>query len=451
MKIHGTCFGCWLLASLLITPATAFSAEADPAAGQGTNTLLIDLPTVLQLAGAQNLDIKIARERLAEARANAESANWQFLPWVSPGVGWRRHDNLIQDVAGDIQDVHKESYSIGPTFTGQIDLGDAIYKRLAARQLVKAADFSLTTQHEDTLFTAAQGYFELAKAQAAVVVAREAVRISTDYGEQIQQAVGAGVAFKGDVLRVQVQTERNQLTLRHAQEQQRVAAARLAQLLHLDDAVTELEPREGELVPIALVETNATLHALVSQALDSRPELKQSRALRAAAHDAKNAALYGPLIPSLGAQVFAGGLGGGKDGGTSRFGESEDYQVTLAWRIGPGGLFDQGRIHATESRLHIADFYQQKLVDDITRQVIEAYTRVQSQGDQVATANRAVRAAEETLRLTSQRKEFAVGAVLENIGAEQDLTTARLDYLNAVAEFDKAQYALAKAIGSLAK
>jgi outer membrane protein TolC len=42
-----------------------------------------------------------------------------------------------------------------------------------------------------------------------------------------------------------------------------------------------------------------------------------------------------------------------------------------------------------------------------------------------------------------------VGAVLENVQAEQDLTQARLGYLNAVAEYNKAQYALSKAIGKL--
>src|SRR4051812_36209971 len=38
----------------------------------GSNVHVIDLPTALRLAGAQNLDIQIARERVAEARANDE-------------------------------------------------------------------------------------------------------------------------------------------------------------------------------------------------------------------------------------------------------------------------------------------------------------------------------------------------------------------------------------------
>jgi len=56
-------------------------------------------------------------------------------------------------------------------------------------------------------------------------------------------------------------------------------------------------------------------------------------------------------------------------------------------------------------------------------------------------------AADEALRLARQRQEFAVAVVLENILAEQGLTRARTDYLLAVAEFNKSQYALLRAAG----
>src|SRR5206468_2813050 len=124
-------------------------------------------------------------------------------------------------------------------------------------------------------------------------------------------------------------------------------------------------------------------------------------------------------------------LGGGVDGGPRSFGESEDYQLTLGWRLGPGGLFDQGRIHATESRLEIARLTEKKILDDVTRQVVESYTHLQSLHDQITTAQRAVGAGQETLRLSRERKQFGVGAVLETIQAEQELTRARLDLLNA--------------------
>src|SRR2546423_5273004 len=115
------------------------------------NVYLIDLPTTLQLAGAQNLDIQIARQRLAEARANYRSALWQFFPWIGAGLSYRRHDELIQNVEGKILDVDKDSYSVGPSLTGQLDLGEAIYRKLASHQSLKASDYALESQTQDAL------------------------------------------------------------------------------------------------------------------------------------------------------------------------------------------------------------------------------------------------------------------------------------------------------------
>jgi len=432
---------------LYLRPASQAQVPVSPGSVATNNVYPIDLPTALRLANAQNLDIQIARERLKEAKANHESAVELFLPWLSPGAAYRRHENRIQAVDGAMLDADKQSYAVGGTLTAQVELGDAVYKSLTAKQLVNAADHALEAQRQDSTLGAAQGYYDLAKAKAIVDVVKEALSISQDYQKQLHDAVGAGIAFKGDELRVQTQTERYQITLRQALEQQRVAAARLAQILHLDSSV-ELVPQDTDLVPLRWVESDAPLDSLVQQALRSRPELKQSQALVAAARDAKNGAVYGPLIPSVGAQAFGGGLGGGKNDSTGNFAESEDYFVGIGWRIGPGGLFDSGRVHASKARLEAARLSGAKVQDEITRQVVESHARAQSLEDQMATTKQNLATASETLRLTRERKQFGVGAVLEDIQAQQELTRARSDYLNAVAEFDKAQYSLLKALGS---
>jgi outer membrane protein TolC len=419
------------------------------APAQPTNTAhSIDLPTALRLAGAQNLDIKIARERLTEAKANHSSALAQFFPWISPGITYRQHDDKIQDVEGNIIGVNKYSYAPGVTLAAQVDIGEALYKSLAAKQLVKVADQGIEAQRQDSVLDAAQDYFELALAQASIGAANESLKINTDYEAQIQHALDAGLAFKGDALRVTVQKHRSQIVLRQEMEHQRTAAARLAQVLHLDPAIS-LAAEDAELAPLALIQTNAALDPLVQQSLFFRPELRQSKSLLAASRETKSGVTYGPLIPSIGAQGFFGGLGGGRSGVPDTFGAQEDYLLGLSWRIGPGGMFDFTRIRASDSRVKQAELALEKLRDDLTRQVVEAFTHWQSLQDQLVTAHGVLAAAEEALRLAQQRKEFAVGIVLETIQAEQDLTRARLDYLKTIAEFNKAQYALQKATGKL--
>ncbi|HWI57916.1 MAG TPA: TolC family protein, partial [Bacillota bacterium] len=254
--------------------------------------------------------------------------------------------------------------------------------------------------------------------------------------------------FRGDALRIRTQTQNYQILLRQALEQQRVAAVNLARLLHLDSRV-ELLPQGAELLPLTLFETNRSAETLVQQALTARPELKETQALLLAARAEKNGAVYGPLIPSVGAQAFGGGLGGGPDSGPSNFGAEGDYSVGVSWRLGPGGLFDSGRIRASKARLAATKLSQTRLQDTITAEVVAGLTQVQSLADQIALAEQKLSSATETLRLTRERKQYGVGVVLEDLQAQQDLTRARSDYVTTIAEYNKAQYALSRALGAL--
>ena len=407
----------------------------------------IDLPTTLRLADAQNLDVQIARERVKEAQANRTSAIEQFFPWLAPGIAYHRRDGVAQaSPSGIIGNADYQSYSPGAALTAQMALGDAIYNSLAAKQLVRASDQGLETQRQSAALRAAAAYFDLAKARALVDVVSEALTTSQDYQQQLHEAVAIGIAFRGDELRVQSQTEHYQIVLRQARERQRVAAIDLAQVLHLDASV-ELVAREGELVPLVLFDTASSMDALVARAMRSRPELKQTDALLAASRASRNAAVYGPLIPSIGAQAFGGRLGGGPDSGRGRVGPVRDYTVGVTWRIGPGGLFDFGRINANNAQLATVQLGDAKLKDAITADVVASLTRVHSLADQIALAERSLGTTNEALRLTRARKQFGVGIVLEDIQAQQAVTQARSDYFTAIAEFDKAQYGLNKAVG----
>jgi outer membrane protein TolC len=264
----------------------------------------------------------------------------------------------------------------------------------------------------------------------------------------LHSGVTNGIAFRGDELRVQTQTEQYRINLEQSLEQKRIAGVELARVLHLDSRVV-LEPHDTGLNAISIFATNAVMDRLVEQALRARPELKESHATIAAARETKNGAFYGPLIPSVGAQVFGGGLGGGPDGGPSNFGAEGDYAVGLSWRIGPGGLFDSGRMNASKARLSGARLTEVKLKDSITSEVVAALVRLNSAAAQIRIAEGNLNTANETFRLTRERKQFGVGMVLEDIQAQQALTQARSAFVTAVAEHNKAQYALQRAVGSV--
>jgi outer membrane protein TolC len=438
---------CILLSALFSGAAAQVPTPQSTADGTGS-TFPIDLVTALRLAGARNLDVQLARTAVQDAHANYYSAVERFLPTFVPAASYLHHTGRDQRVEGPLIDVTKHNETAGVTAVAEIPVGEALFQTLQTRQLLAAADAAQTAQEQDTQLTVAQQYLELVNAGALVEVVSQALAISQNYEQQLNEAVRIGTAFKGDAFRVQTQTRRLQLDLTRAKEQRRLAATRLAQTLHLDPLV-DLVPAEREPAPLALADLNATPDALVRTALQNRPELTQTGSLIAAAQQARRGALYGPLIPTIGGRAFAGEFGGGVVGNTDvGAGPRRDLGVGLSWKIGPGGLFDLGRIKASNANLTVAEVKDEKMRDAIARQVVDGYTQVQSLFQQVRDARLNVSSAEETLRLTRGRKELGVGTVLEDIQAQQDLEKARSDLNTVVTQLNQQQYALLYSVGA---
>ena len=429
-------------AGLLFALAAGSLFAAEPAAGT------IDLPTALRLAGANNLDVQIAREKVAEARAASDSARSRFFPFLQPAIVVRRHDDNIQAVNGPILNADKQSLSAGVTLQAQIDLGETYYQHLVAKQQVRSNEAALLGRQRESTYRAAMAYFELARARAAVIAAEEAARIGGRHLEQINATTEAGLTFQGDASRVRAARERFELTLVRTRTDQRIAAARLAEILRLDPTV-ELAPVDTDLAPLTLVTGDEELGILVSRALAKRPELDEAAARLDSARAVRRAATQAPLIPTIGAQASLGGLGGGPGGSTltRAWDYSGDYSFGVSWRVGPGGLLDQNRQRETASRERQVELEQEKVRDLIRRQVVEHHARLRSLATQIDLARKTLEATDQTARLSRQRRETGVSVVLEDLLAEEQLANARRDYLATVAEYNLAQYALRFATG----
>jgi len=423
------------------------AAQEPPQAPAAASSYPIDLPTTLRLAGAQNLDVQLAHNAVDEAHANYASALERFLPTLAPSASYLHHSGFDQDVSGRVVDVTKHAETTGAYLTAQIPVGDAIFTSLQTHQLVAAADAGAKVQEQDSSLVAAQQYFALVSAGALVEVVTDSLRISQSYEQQLKEAVQIGIAFKGDALRVETQTERLQLDLTRARQQQRLAATQLAQTLHLQPTI-ELIPAEREPAPLALADLNSSPEDLIRTALQNRPEVARSTALIAAAEDSRRGAIYGPLLPTVGGQAFAGQFNGAPGDAPDSGGARRDYVVGLSWKIGPGGLLDYGRIRSSGAKLTAAELSDEKLRDQIGREVVDGYTRVQSLFEQLRVARVNLNSAEETLRLTRQRKQMGVGVVLEDIQAQQELLKVRTDLVTIVTELNQQQYALLHSVGT---
>lgn len=387
----------------------ALTAFAEPQA--------INLETALRLAGAKNLALEAARERVREARSQLDQEKRQLFPWVAPGLGYRRHDGNLQDIVGDVFNASKQSGTAALTLQAQLDLGDSLYRVLAAKQAVAASEAGAEARRRETILAVAAAYTELSRAVANMVTAGEAEQISRKTLEQVRAAVTAGLAFAGDAQRVEVQLGRNEAQLLEARQAVRVASARLAQLLRL--------PPADEL----------------------RPELRRSDATVNLAQTRRDGATKGVWLPTVGALAAFGGLAGGRNGDWGNGDDFQDYAIGLSWRVGPGGIGDRSRIRTTDARLRIAELEREQLRDEVVREVVEVRSRAELSAEQVTVVTRTVAAARRLVELTQTRREFGVGMVLEAIEAERELSRAQAEQLQAVAAHNRAQWELWHASG----
>jgi outer membrane protein TolC len=408
-------------------------------------TVHVDLPTVMKLAGANNDEIQLARVKHTETIAESKQAWQRFWPSLSLGVGYKRHDGNIQDVAGAVFNAYKQQYTVGTNIMIDWSPGDLYYSALAAKQKALAAEQLAEKSRRDIVTQATSRYFDLLSTEASVAIIEDDLRLTQDYAQQLEGAVTAGTAFRADLLRVKTQVSRAKLAIRQEQEKRDLAAAALAETLRLP-AQSELRPAKADLVPVRL-NGKTGVATLLTQATQHRPELKAAGAAITAAQLESDRARIAPIIPNVQAGYGAGGLGGGFGNNTGSFDDTQDFYIGLGWKIGPGGLFDKQRKVIANAREEATNLQTDQIKAAIGREVVEAAAKSQSAHDQIAINDEAVTAAEEMVKLAKERQASQLGVVLEYLLAREELTRARQSRVQAVTEFNKAQHELKRAVG----
>ncbi len=134
----------------------------------------IDLVTTLRLAGASNVQIALARERVSEAYARLKLAKAMWLPSLNAGIGYNNHSGRIQDTRGQVIEVSRSSIFAGggavlsgaPTAGGSggparlfvdLSLSDAMFEPLAAQQRVRAVSAARFSTFNDVLIRSRTG------------------------------------------------------------------------------------------------------------------------------------------------------------------------------------------------------------------------------------------------------------------------------------------------------
>ena len=431
-------------------PAACPTPQGDPAAAPAApaETHPIDLPTALRLADAQNAEVALARERIQEALARQELAELLWVPNLEVSANWTRHDGQIQRANGEVFSTSRSSAFVGGGAALNLDLANAYYLPLAARQLTEARVAGAAGVANEQLLDVAVAYIDLLQTWAELPINEEALANARQLLTLTENYEKAGKGAAADTARARTEVHRRERQFAEIQGRVGRASARLVQLLQMPPAV-ELRPAEPAVVPVALVPEETPLADLLTAAVANRPELAENRAQVAAVLESWRAAKVAPWVPSLRLAYAAGGFGGGTNDFFGDFGPRSDFSASVVWQLQNFGLGNHALTRERRSQYAQAVFRQTSIEARVAAQVVAAFRTAFARRQELAAARREVEAARESYRLNEERVRRAPeqGRPIELLQAIQALAQARLDLLLVTADYNRSQFRLFVALG----
>ncbi|PHQ36877.1 TolC family protein [Rhodopirellula bahusiensis] len=425
-----------------------------------TDSIQMNLPTALAMIDGQHPAVGLAQWRTREAYAELDQAKVLWLPSIQAGFSFHRHDGNYQSSNGDIVDVNRNSFQYGlgagatgagttntrPGLVAQFHLADAIFQPKIAEKSAWARSHAAAGVLNQQLLQAAMAYTELLEAhQDARVLeesrdrAGELTRITTDFAS-------AGQGLQADADRMQTEMRLIDSRLVASQERIAVASARLAQAISMHSG-DNLVPMDVTVVPLNLTHMGTDKASLISTGLSSRPELKESQSLVAAACEAYQREKYAPFVPSVLLGYSTGGFGGGLGNDLSDVDGRYDFDAVVTWELRNFGLGERAARNRTSARVQQAKYEKLRVMDQIAAEISESASQVEFRRQQMDLTQQAIATAERSYQANLERIQDGEGLPVEVLQAVQALEAARRAYLQAVTSYNQAQFRLQWALG----
>lgn len=437
----------------------------------------IDVASALRLAGVDNPELLLARERISEAAALRMLAAAQLLPNLHVGTNYDLHRGSLQQSNGNILKVHRDALYFGlganavgagtvniPGLNYNLNVGETWYNILIARQQVRTAAAAADAVRNDVLLRVAVAYFELLRADGRRVIATKNRDEAASVAQLTKAYAEAGEGKKSDADRATVELKRRDAALTQAESDTLTASARLSQLLSLDPS-TRLKPIDGWVVPSPIVPDPVPLSELLAIALMQRPELAARRSeIQTALYELSLAKVL-PFAPNVILGFSGGRFGGGSDLVSSpegfvagngqrfiapRFGNFDnrtDLDVVVFWTFRNLGVGNLALVRAADSRVKQMRLRELETINQVRTEVAEAHARVSARYQQIDASEKAVRASSQAYEQDLLRIKGGQGLPLELVDSLRLLSQSRNDYLDAIVDYNAAQTQLWVALG----
>lgn len=419
----------------------------------------INLPTALAMIGGQHPVVGFARWRVQEAYAQLDRAKVMWLPSIQSGFNYRRRDGNYQDVQGAIVDVNLNSFNYGlgagavgagsptrPGVVAQFHLADAIFLPKAAEMTAWARGHAATATLNQQLLNSGIAYIDLLEAYQDQEIIAEAVKRTSDLATLTANFADAGEGLQSDSDRTATELALLQTRQLAIKERQLVASTRLARVLSIPISSTLL-PQDTVAVPLDMLPQVSDEPTLIATGLSTRPELKESQALVAAACEAFKREKYAPFVPSVLLGFSTTSFGGGLGSSADNFGGRYDVDAMMVWEMRNLGFGEGAARRERNSQVQQANFVKLRIMDQVAQEVAEANAQVGIRRQQVEMAQTAIGRAQDSYQRNIDRIRDGQGLPIEALQAIQALETAQRAYMRAVVDYNRAQLQLQWALG----
>ncbi|MFM8274569.1 MAG: TolC family protein [Gemmata sp.] len=458
-------------------PAPKSVPESPPGTILAPGEYPIDLATALKLAAAENPELLLARQRVTEAVALRQLAAAQALPNLNFGTNYDAHRGVLQASSGSILRVNRDSLYVGlgtgavgsgtvsvPGLNYNLNVGAGWYGMLAARQRATTVAAAADAVRNDVLLRVHLAYLDLLRADGRRAVAAKNRGEAAELARLTDVYAKAGQGRKADADRAAVELRRRDAELTQSEADTLTASARLCQLLSLDPS-TRLRPIDGWVVPAALVPDQVPLPDLLATALLQRPELAARRSeVRELLYQLSLAKVL-PFSPNVILGFSAGGFGGGSDLISTppgivqpngqrvtgpRFSDLDgrsDFDAAVFFTFRNLGVGNVALARAADSRVKQARLRELEALNLVRAQVAESHARTAARLLQIDAAEKAVKSSSDAYAEDLARIRAGAGLPLEVIDSLRLLARSRLDYLDAIIDYNRAQVQLWASLG----
>lgn len=429
-------------ASLLATlPATAQINDGKPDPDIVVPAAL-DLPYALGFALDNNFTIRQAKERIRQQEGVVLEVRSAQIPNVSATAGYARNADEISSNGRD------HNWSVNITARQVVFAGGGVTASVKSQQLsLDAAVLALRAVINDVLLQVRTQFYGVLVARERIKVQEQNIELLQRQLQDVKNRYEAGTVSNFEVLRAEVALANAQPALITARNDHRLAIEELRRSLgftNIDESTVAKTP--DFLGSLDFTPASYELRSALSTARESRPDLQRLLKLESAAEQGVTArrAGYVPDVSVYGAYDWRMNSTGSSSLSNARDGWTLGLQSS--WDIFDGrataGRVSQARSQLEQAKLAVAE--ARLSVDVDVRRAISTF----QQATELAEASKkVVEQAEEAVRLANARFSAGTATQLDVLTSQVDLTTARLNQLQAYYSYNVAVANVRRAMG----